>query len=88
MDWGTYGNWNTPVEVNGWLVYVNSFHVEGKPTRWRWKKVKNRYMHDHYSYMGWNDKNPRAKKYENKYFLTREEALKFAVSQATSTTSL
>ena len=84
-EFGTYGAFCEPVLVNGWYVYVNSFEVDGLPIRWRWKKTKDKYMHEKFSYMGWNDKNPRARKYENKYFTTREDALAFAVSEAKKT---
>ena len=78
---GTYGNHNTPIVVNGWYVYVNSFQVKGKPLIWRWKKSAEPWD-DRYSYMGWNDKNIVARKFENKYFINREEALAYACDNA------
>ncbi len=74
--WVTYGN-ETTFQNGAWFVHiVQAFSKNPDFSFWRWAVTKNK--NESNLYMIWRDKNKNARKLENKYYMSREEALQQA----------
>lgn len=79
--WVTY-RYEQVLEFNGWFIFTTEAVDDTGLKTFRW--CCSRHRDQTHLYLLWKDKNPRARKPENRYFLTRDEALLVAKASCTT----